>query len=146
VQYVFRRKIGAGILILRQTADTLTMEIQALQKRMDLRKILDGLDKSTLVSVLLEYSSENQSLKDALLFRFSEKPDTVSYAAKLIETSIKNAMSQGFIRYADTGYAICGAEKVLEMISTNKDVFESAELCHVVLREMIEWKNASPVL
>jgi hypothetical protein len=110
---------------------------KSLKKKADLYEILDGLDKSVLVSVLLEYADENKSLKENLFFRFAGKTDAVSYAAKLIKASIKNAMTGGFVEYGDAYAAIQGAEKVLKMVSTNKDVFESVKLYHLVLREMI---------
>jgi hypothetical protein len=110
---------------------------ESLQRRANLHDILDGLDKATLVSVLLEYADADNSFKESLLFRFAEKPDAIAYAAKRIKASIRNVLSEGFVEYDSVRIAVQGALNVLQMISTNKDVFEAVELYRLVLREMV---------
>lgn len=133
-----------GPVCKHQVAVLYAMQDQPLKKikqegikiKESLEKMLNGLDKKMLVSILLDIAAEDKKIKADLLFRFAEKEDALNQARKLIKASIHDAMSDGFVEYADTYAATRGARKVLNMID-DTNIFDAVNIYFIVLEEMI---------
>ena len=48
----------------------------------DFELILNNLDKQTLLSIILDFAGRDRQIKEELLFRYSEKTDTLESARK----------------------------------------------------------------
>ncbi|MDR1619584.1 MAG: SWIM zinc finger family protein [Clostridiales bacterium] len=103
-----------------------------------LADVLGKLDKSTLLSVLLEYAQRDGQMEESLLLRFSQKKDAVKHAKALIKSSIRAVTHRGFVEYRDVGAATAGAHEVLRMADgMQHDPLARASLCVLVAKEMM---------
>ena len=129
-------KHQVAVLYAMQDQPLKKIKQKSIEIKESLEKTLNGLDKKTLVSVLLDIAAEDKKIKADLLFRFAKKEDALNRARNLIKASIRDAMSDGFVEYADTHAATRGARKVLDTID-DMNIFDAVNIYFIVLEEMI---------
>jgi hypothetical protein len=109
-----------------------------------LEDLLQNLDKTELLRLLLEHVHEDEALERDLLFRYSNKASVknkAAYARRLMQDSIAAASYRGFIDWRSTGQAVEGTYRAFELVdecNSQGDYRASVEICLTILEEMVE--------
>ncbi len=113
-------------------------------KKQSLKEILEGLDKSELIEIIMELA-ENREIKNALLLKYSTDADELTACKKLISASVKKYSRRGFVEWDDVGNAVEGAIKVLDILEAkirSGRAEASVEICMLLLSEMMKLLDA----
>lgn len=106
------------------------------QKKTGLKEILKSLSKDQLIEIILSIASNDEQIKQMLLFQYSSEEDEIANSKRLIKNHINEAKHRGFIQWDDVPDALYGADltlkKALEKIENGEEE-KAVYLCLMVL-------------
>ena len=111
-----------------------------LEKKLNIKDILNNLSQEELVNIILDITSNNIDIKEKLIRKYSEvdSKSEIKKCEKLINSIVKKYLYRdGFISYRDTNNFINELGAVLDRANDVKDKTLALEIAFMVLNEGI---------
>ncbi|NHM31686.1 SWIM zinc finger family protein [Neobacillus terrae] len=109
-------------------------------KRPTIDEVLNNLSKEELVSIILEITDDNDTLKSSLIVRYSkgDAKDEFENRKKLIDSIVrKYYRKERFIHYREVSSFVREMETILEKIENTEDVFLALDIAFLFLEKSI---------
>jgi len=113
---------------------------ERIKERERIKEMLEGLDKSTLISIVAEFAERDEGMKEEMVMRHIGKADIIGSARNVIQAAIRSAERYGHVDYGDAERAVSGATAVFDIIDERTgsgDIVTAVSLCIVILEEML---------